>query len=165
VAPSPVQAAWDVQLTDGQKIQVKYLANTTPAAGAWVNEHVVRSAPGVDWYALVIIEGFQVSGVAAFPAALAPICHALGKSTPTRTPPCSSAAATGSPSPATPAASELSACRYGCLPSRPPALTTRTTTRTDTAKQRPQGSAITTARTAELLHNAEYSRLSALGYQ
>jgi len=79
VAPNPVQAAWDVQLTDGQKIQVKYLANTTPGAGAWVNEHVVRSAPGVDWYALVIVEGFQVSGVAAFPAALAPICQALGK--------------------------------------------------------------------------------------
>ena len=79
VAASPVQAGWDVQLTDGRKVQVKYLANTSPGTGAWVNEHVVRSALGVDWYALVIIEGFQVSGVAAFPAALAPVCRALGK--------------------------------------------------------------------------------------
>lgn len=39
----------------------------------------MRSVPGVDWYALVIIEGFQVSGVAAFPRTLGPICHALGK--------------------------------------------------------------------------------------
>jgi hypothetical protein len=79
VAASPVQAGWDVQLADGGKVQVKYLANTTSATGAWVNEHVVRSAPGVDWYALVIIEGFRVSGVAAFPGALAPVCRALGK--------------------------------------------------------------------------------------
>jgi hypothetical protein len=79
VAVSPVQAGWDVQLPDGARVQVKYLANSVPGAGAWVNEHVVRSVPGVDWYALVIIEGFQVSGVAAFPAALAPVCQALGK--------------------------------------------------------------------------------------
>lgn len=39
----------------------------------------MRSVPGVDWYALVIIEGFQVSGVAVFPAALGPVCRALGK--------------------------------------------------------------------------------------
>jgi hypothetical protein len=32
---------------------------------------------GVDWYALVIIEGFQVSGVTAFPAAPDPICRGL----------------------------------------------------------------------------------------
>jgi hypothetical protein len=82
LAASPVQASWDAELTDGGKVQVKYLANTTPGAGAWVNEHLVRSIPGVDWYALVIIEGFQVSGVAGFPAALGPICRALGKQHP-----------------------------------------------------------------------------------
>ena len=79
VAASPVQAGWDVQLAGGGKVQVKYLANSAVGAGAWVNEHVVRSFPGVDWYALVIIEGFLVSGVAAFPAALGPVCRALGK--------------------------------------------------------------------------------------
>lgn len=79
VAANPVQAGWDVQLADGAKVQVKYLANSLPGTGAWVNEHVVRSAPGTDWYALVIIEGFQVSGVAAFPSALGPVCQALGK--------------------------------------------------------------------------------------
>jgi hypothetical protein len=42
VAASPVQAGWDIQLADGGKVQVKYLANTTPGTGAWVNEHVVR---------------------------------------------------------------------------------------------------------------------------
>ena len=79
LAASPVQPAWDAELDDGGKVQVKYLANTTPKAGTWVNEHLLRSLQGVDWYVLVIIEGFQVSGVAAFPAALGPICHALGK--------------------------------------------------------------------------------------
>ena len=68
-----------MQLPDGGKVQVKYLANRAPGAGAWINEHVVRSAPGVDWYALVIIECFQISGVTAFPADLAPVCRALGK--------------------------------------------------------------------------------------
>jgi hypothetical protein len=58
---------------------VKYLANSAQGAGAWVNEHIVRSVAGVNWYALVIIEGFQVSGVTAFPAALGPVCRALGK--------------------------------------------------------------------------------------
>jgi hypothetical protein len=33
----------------------------------------------VDWYVLVIFEGFQVSGFAAFPTLLGPICWALGK--------------------------------------------------------------------------------------
>jgi hypothetical protein len=33
----------------------------------------------VNWYVLVIIEGFRVSGVAAFPPGLGPICQALSK--------------------------------------------------------------------------------------
>ena len=33
LAASPVQASWDAELTDGGKVQVKYLANTTPGAG------------------------------------------------------------------------------------------------------------------------------------
>jgi hypothetical protein len=79
LAASPVQAGWDLQLSDGSKVQVKYLANSATEAGAWVNEHLVRCAPRVEWYALVIIEGFQVSGVLAFPAALGLVCRALSK--------------------------------------------------------------------------------------
>lgn len=59
---------------------MKYLANTAgPATSAWVNEHLVRLPPGVDWYALVIFESFRVCGVAAFPSMLGPVCGALGK--------------------------------------------------------------------------------------
>lgn len=80
LAADPVQAYWDIELPDGVKVQAKYLANSAdPTTKAWVNEHLVRSLPGVDWYVLVIIEGFRVSGVAAFPSGLGPICQALGK--------------------------------------------------------------------------------------
>lgn len=80
LAVSPVQAYWDIELADGAKVQVKYLVNSAgPGSQAWVNEHLVRSLPGVEWYALVIIEGFQVSGVAAFSPTLGPVCRALGK--------------------------------------------------------------------------------------
>jgi hypothetical protein len=80
LAENPVQAYWDIKLTDGAKVQVKYLVNSAhPGSKAWANEHLVRSLPGVDWYALVIIEGFKVSGVAAFPPRLGGVCHALGK--------------------------------------------------------------------------------------
>jgi hypothetical protein len=80
LASSPVQTGWDVELPDGAKVQVKYLANTAdPTGRAWVNEHLVRSLPGVDWYALVIIEGFRVCGMAAFPPNLSTICQAPGK--------------------------------------------------------------------------------------
>jgi hypothetical protein len=80
LAPNPVQAYWDIELPDGAKVQVKYLVNSAdPSSKAWVNEHLVRSLPDVDWYTLVIIEGFKVSGVAAFPPGLGPICRALGK--------------------------------------------------------------------------------------
>lgn len=80
LASNPVQAYWDIELPDGAKVQAKYLVNSAdPTTKAWVNEHLVRSLPGVDWYVLVIIEGFRVSGVAAFPPGLSPICQALGK--------------------------------------------------------------------------------------
>lgn len=59
---------------------MKYLVNSAvPGSEAWANEHLVRSLPGVEWYALVIIEGFKVSGVAAFPPMLGTVCHVLGK--------------------------------------------------------------------------------------
>lgn len=77
-ADNRVQAAWDVIAADGTLIQVKYLANGI-RTGAWVNEHRVHRLPGVDWYALVILEDFTVLGVAAFPADLTATCAALGK--------------------------------------------------------------------------------------
>lgn len=80
LANSPVQRGWDLELPDGTKVQVKYLINKVdPSNGAWVNEHEVRMPPGVDWYALVVFEGFTVSGLIMFPANLAPVCAALGK--------------------------------------------------------------------------------------
>ncbi|GAA2115349.1 hypothetical protein [Nocardioides furvisabuli] len=78
LAPSRVQTGWDVALRDGAKVQVRYLANTS--GGGWVNEHLVRRIADVDWYALVIIEDFGVSGVAMFPCTgLAVVAFALGK--------------------------------------------------------------------------------------
>jgi hypothetical protein len=80
LAENPVQAYWDIELPDGAKVQVKCLTNSAdPGSKAWANEHLVRSLLNVEWYALVIIEGFKVSGVAAFPSTLGPVCHALGK--------------------------------------------------------------------------------------
>ncbi|MEU4066496.1 hypothetical protein AB0F25_29600 [Streptomyces wedmorensis] len=76
LAESRVQANYDLVSADGQFVQVKYLANPL---GSWPNEHTVRSISGVDWYALVIYEAFEVTGVLAFPPALAEICTALGK--------------------------------------------------------------------------------------
>jgi hypothetical protein len=72
------QPAWDVRLPDGATVQVKYLAN--PATGRWVNEHPVRRIVGADWYAIVLIEDFAVTGVLMFPCSgLAPIGAALNK--------------------------------------------------------------------------------------
>ena len=80
LAVNPVQAYWDLELADGARVQVKCLVNgADPSSKAWANEHLVRSLPGVEWYALVIIEGFKVSGVAAFPPMLGAVGHALGK--------------------------------------------------------------------------------------
>ncbi|MEU3788481.1 hypothetical protein AB0F07_01585 [Streptomyces fructofermentans] len=76
LAASRVQADYDLTSADDKFIQVKYLANPH---GSWPNEHCVRSIAGVDWYALVVYEAFEVTGVLAFPPDLAKICAALGK--------------------------------------------------------------------------------------
>ncbi|MGW2698562.1 hypothetical protein [Streptomyces sp. NPDC001340] len=76
LAASRVQADYDLISAEGEYVQVKYLAN--PLSG-WPNEHLVRSIPGVVWYTLVIYEGFDVTGVLAFPPDLTAICSALGK--------------------------------------------------------------------------------------
>lgn len=78
LAESRVQIGHDLVLLDGMKVQVRYLAN--PSSGTWVNEHRVHKIPGVELYALVLFEAFQVVAVLVFPLdGLEPICAALGK--------------------------------------------------------------------------------------
>lgn len=77
LAANRVQKDWDVEDPDGQRIQVKYLAN--PAHGKWPNEHLVRRLEQADAYALVIFENLQPTVVHLFPVDLSPVCAALGK--------------------------------------------------------------------------------------
>jgi hypothetical protein len=76
VAPSRVQAGWDVRAPEGT-VQVRTLSNT--GSDRWVNEHLVRSVAGVDRYALVVLEDLAVSAVLVFPADLARVGALLGK--------------------------------------------------------------------------------------
>lgn len=77
LAVSRVQAGHDLVLVDGDKVQVRYLANP---ANTWINEHVVCQIPGVRQYALVIFEALVVTGVVVFPLdRLQRICAALRK--------------------------------------------------------------------------------------
>ena len=76
LAPNRVQAHFDLTTPDQLSVQVRYLANP---GEAWVNEHHVRSLPGVDRYALVLFEAFTVVGVVMFPPNLTLIGAALGK--------------------------------------------------------------------------------------
>ncbi|HZN70098.1 MAG TPA: hypothetical protein VFC00_00205 [Micromonosporaceae bacterium] len=77
LATSRVRAGYDLILPDGEKVQVRYLANPD---GAWVNEHLVQRVPGVGWYALVLFEAFSVVGVLALPTGrLAQLGRTLGK--------------------------------------------------------------------------------------
>lgn len=65
LAESRVQAGHDLVLLDGMKVQARYLAN--PSSDTWINEHRVHQIPGVELYALVLFEAFQVVGVLVFP--------------------------------------------------------------------------------------------------
>lgn len=56
LADSQVQKGWDVQTSDGHRIQVKYLANSQTK---WVNEHEVRLTDDMTKYAIVIFEALQ----------------------------------------------------------------------------------------------------------
>ncbi|MFI6762807.1 hypothetical protein ACIBF5_27105 [Micromonospora sp. NPDC050417] len=77
LAPSRVQAHWDLTLPDHARVQIKYLANPD---GRWVNEHVVRAHPDVAFYALVLFEAFSVTGVLILPTAQLGAVHLeLGK--------------------------------------------------------------------------------------
>ena len=77
LAESPVQKDWDVRGPDGEKIQVKYLANSTEH---WVNEHLVQVNEQMDRYAIVIVESLMPQAVVIFPARnLEAVGAALGK--------------------------------------------------------------------------------------
>lgn len=79
MAESRVQKGWDLTIFDGQKVQVRYLAN--PADPPWVNEHLVDfRTGGADLYALVIYEGFEPRAVLVFSRrTLAAVGDRLGK--------------------------------------------------------------------------------------
>lgn len=79
-APSRVQKDWDIEGPDGEKIQVKYLANTGSSAGTWVNEHPLVAPVQADSYALVVYEDLKPVAVVKFTLSrLAEVCARLGK--------------------------------------------------------------------------------------
>lgn len=63
LAGSPVQKDYDVIGPDGQRIQVKYLANPR---GYWVNEHHVQFHGEMDAYAIVLFEELEPTHVIVF---------------------------------------------------------------------------------------------------
>jgi hypothetical protein len=78
LAPSPVQAHWDVEAPGVGKVQVKYLANS--GSEGWVNEHPVHVTEQMDAYAIVFYESLLPVAVAQLPARrLAEVGAALGK--------------------------------------------------------------------------------------
>lgn len=77
LASNRVQKGYDLILTDGRLVQVRYLAN--PAGSTWVNEHHIRCGTGFDLYALVLFESFTPACVLVFPSLLTGIGAALGK--------------------------------------------------------------------------------------
>lgn len=78
MAESRTQKDWDVMTADGERVQVRYLANRT---GDWKNWHwVAANKSRWDWYALVIFEDLSPTTIYVFPSAnLNPICTALKK--------------------------------------------------------------------------------------
>ncbi len=76
-AENPVQKGWDVRTADGERIQVKYLANPSDV---WVNEHHMHVNDDMDSYALVLFEALMPEAVIILPARqLAAVGAALGK--------------------------------------------------------------------------------------
>lgn len=64
LAESRTQKGWDFMTVDGQRVQVRYLANPL---GTWVNGHVVDfRGNGCDLYALVVFEGLDVKSLLVF---------------------------------------------------------------------------------------------------
>jgi hypothetical protein len=77
LATSRVQHTYDLLDTEGRTVQVRYLANP---AGSWVNGHQISFVPGLDRYALVVIEAFELSGALCVDVgSVEAICARLGK--------------------------------------------------------------------------------------
>lgn len=64
LADSRVQKGYDLISSDGQKVQVKYLANPGPE---WRNEHYVQFTNEMDQYAIVFFEGLELITMIVFP--------------------------------------------------------------------------------------------------
>ena len=79
LATGRTQKDWDVLTADGERVQVKYLANPS-GAGTWMNEHLVRVTDDMERYALVVFEDLRPIVVHVLPCRnLAAVCQALGK--------------------------------------------------------------------------------------
>lgn len=77
LAASRVQKGYDATTSDGDRVQVRYLANP---GDRWVNEHLVDFRADCDRYALVVFEAFDPKSVVVFQrATLGAVCAALGK--------------------------------------------------------------------------------------
>ena len=93
LAESRVQAGHDLVLLNGRTVQVRYLANP---GQRWVNTDVVYRIPGVNLYALVVVDQFTVAGVLVSPLpGYRPSALPWGKGIRCRTSSCSSQDATG----------------------------------------------------------------------
>lgn len=74
---SRVQPNYDVIGSSGEKIQVKYLANT---GDKWINEHEIKFNPNMDFYALVFFENLQLVAVLMFSrTGIETVCQRLNK--------------------------------------------------------------------------------------
>ena len=77
LAASRVQKGYDVTTPDGDRVQVRYLANP---GGRWVSEHLVDFRADCDRYALVVFEAFDPRSVVVFNHSTLPdVCAALGE--------------------------------------------------------------------------------------
>lgn len=78
LATNRVQKGWDLVTPDGQRVQVRYLANP---GDRWVNEHLVDfRGDGCDRYALVVFEALQPKAVLVFSGGqMETVADALGK--------------------------------------------------------------------------------------
>ena len=77
LAPGRTEKGWDVETPQGEKIQVRHLANSS---GNWNNWHWVASSELWDWYALVVFVDLQPVAVHMFPSTdLSAICACLKK--------------------------------------------------------------------------------------
>lgn len=77
LATSRVQKGYDLVTENGEKVQIKYLANPD---GIWVNGHHVDFRGGCDRYALLVIEALDAKALIVFSKiGLSELGAALGK--------------------------------------------------------------------------------------